>query len=492
MAKTTKRQSIQQVYKNIKNDMHTGGLGNEIDYTTHIAWIMFLKYLDDDENNKKIAAQLSNKDYTPVLDKKYSWSSWAVAHNEDGTINQKLSLTGQDLLNFVNNDLLPYLRNMKDNKPKQAQAQKIGEIFQKVENKIISGAALRDILDKVDTLSFEDNEQIHQMSVLYEDSIKNMGSAGRNGGEYYTPRPLIKSIVRIINPQISEKVYDGACGSAGFLCEAYAYMKEQVKTPTDIEILQHNTFVGKDNQPVAYLIGNINMILHGVKTPDIRFENTLEEDIKQIANGRYDCILANPPFGAKNIRSTIQNNFPIRTGESSLLFLQHFIRVLKPNGRAGIIIKNTFLTDNSIAYCSIRKELFSKCNVFAILELPQNVFTAGVKAVVLFFTKGLPTKEILYYQLDIHLKKKQRPLTEEDLQEFENCIKENKCLSEFAWKVQTKDLNKETYYISTDNPNIKHDTEIITPHAILEELKQLNTENQQILNNFKNLLDNER
>ena len=241
------------------------------------------------------------------------------------------------------------------------------------------------------------------MSHLYESKIKNMGNAGRNGGEYYTPRPLISTIVKVVDPKIGDKIYDGAVGSAGFLCEAFMYLKNSKNLSSkDYETLQKNTFYGKEKKSLAYIIGTMNMIFHGVEAPNIIHTNTLSENISDIQEkDRYSVVLANPPFGGKE-RAEVQQNFPIKTSETAFLFLQHFIKILKAGGKAGVVIKNTFLSNTDNASISLRKLLLESCNLHTVLDLPGGTFTgAGVKTVVLFFQKGEPTQNVWFYQLNL-------------------------------------------------------------------------------------------
>jgi type I restriction enzyme M protein len=257
-------------------------------------------------------------------------------------------------------------------------------------------------LELVDQLRFQSQAEKHELSHLYEAKIKNMGNAGRNGGEYYTPRPLIRATIKVVKPEIGERVYDGACGSAGFLCEAYDYLRARPNLSTkDLRTLQERTFTGKEKKSLAYVIAIMNMILHGVDAPNIVHTNTLAENISDLQDrDRFDVILANPPFGGKE-RPEVQQNFPIKTGETAFLFLQHFIKSLKAGGRAGVVIKNTFLSNSDNASVSLRRELLTSCNLHTVLDMPGGTFQgAGVKTVVLFFDKGAPTRKIWFYKLD--------------------------------------------------------------------------------------------
>ena len=394
-----------------------------MDYIEQTSWILFLRYLDNLESEKADEAALQGKDYTYILDEQYHWPNWAMPKTPDGKLDHHKAMTGPDLVQFVDYQLFPYLAGFKaksiDN-PKSIEY-KIGEIFSELNNKVKSGYNLREIIEMTDELPFGGSKDKHELSHLYETKIKNMGNAGRNGGQYYTPRPLIRAMIEVINPKIGERVYDAACGSAGFLCEAYAYMYERMeKNVTNLRALQENTFYGKEKKNLAYIIGVMNMILHGIEAPNIIHTNTLTENIRDIQEkDRYHVILANPPFGGKE-RPEVQQNFDIKTSETASLFLQHFIKSLKAGGRAAIVIKNTFLSNTDNASIALRKHLLESCNLHTVLDMPGGTFLgAGVKTVVLFFTKGEPTKNIWYYQFDAGRSMgKTSSLNDADLEEF--------------------------------------------------------------------------
>lgn len=339
-------------------------------------------------------------------------------------------------------------------------------------------------------MRFRTDSEKHEMSHLYESKIKNMGNAGRNGGEFYTPRSLIKTIVKVVAPKIGEKIYDGAVGSAGFLVEAYGYLKESRKLyPKDVEILQKKTFYGKEIKSLAYIIGVMNMILHGIEAPNIIHTNTLAENISDIQEkDRYDIVLANPPFGA-GIRKEIQQNFPIKTGETAFLFLQHFIKILKAGGRAGIVIKNTFLSNTDNASVSLRKLLLESCNLHTVLDLPGGTFTgAGVKTVILFFEKGSPSKKTWFYQLNLTRNLgKTNPLNEKDLEEFVT-LQKNKANSQNSWTIDMKNVDPKTFDLSLKNPNKNTEQELREPKEILEEMKKLDENNNEILKEINKLI----
>ena len=412
------------VFNSIDNALRLdAGCSSELDYVEQTSWILFLKYLDDYETEKEEKAELDGKSYTRIIDGPIRWDAWAAPKDDEGKLDHTKAQTGSDLLDFVNDTLFFYLSRMdiKAGDHQQTLQAKIGEIFSELRNKLQSGVVLRDVINMVDKLKFLSNDDKHELSALYEDKIKSMGNAGRNGGEYYTPRPLIKSIVKVINPKVGETVYDGAAGSAGFLCEAYEYMRNDKKlTTTEYKKLQTKTFYGVEKKSLAYIIGMMNMILHGIESPNIERKNTFGDKVNDIlAKDRVDVVLANPPFGGNELAG-IRKNFPIETGETAYLFLQYFIKKLKAGGRCGVVIKNTFLSNMGKVDIALRKQLLEDCNLFTVLDLPSGAFLGtGVKTVVLFFEKGKPTKKIWYYQLNPGRKLgKTTPLVESDLAEF--------------------------------------------------------------------------
>jgi type I restriction enzyme M protein len=318
-----------------------------------------------------------------------------------------------------------------------------------------------------------------------------MGNAGRNGGEYYTPRPLIRAIVRVVQPRIGERVYDPAVGSAGFLCEAFDYLRETnpKRTTAQDRLLQERTFHGKEKKSLAYVIGIMNLILHGIEAPNIVHTNTLAENLADIQErDRVDAVLANPPFGGKE-RPEVQQNFPIRTGETAFLFLQHFIKVLKAGGRAGVVIKNTFLSNTDNASVSLRKKLLEECNLHTVLDCPGGTFIgAGVKTVVLFFEKGAPTRKVWFYQLDPGRNLgKTNPLNDADLAEF-IALQRTKADSPKSWSVDVKDVDPTTFDLSVKNPNGGEVVAHRSPQEMMDEIAALDAESAEVLENIKALL----
>ncbi|MCX6359375.1 MAG: N-6 DNA methylase [Armatimonadetes bacterium] len=483
---------FEQAFRNVDDILRKeAGCTTELDYTEQSSWLLFLKYLDSLEQDRADEAALEGKSYSYILDAPYRWSAWAAPKGPDGKLDHNAAQTGDDLRDFVNLRLFPYLHGFKQRAAGSNTIEyKVGEIFGEIKNKIQSGYNLREIIDQIDELRFRSQTEKHELSHLYEAKIHNMGNAGRNGGEYYTPRPLIRAMVRVVKPRIGERVYDGAVGSAGFLCEAFVYLKEKGGLSTsDLTTLQSGAFFGKEKKSLAYVIAIMNMILHGIDAPNIVHTNTLSENLADIQErDRMDVILANPPFGGKE-RTEVQQNFPIRTGETAFLFLQHFIRMLKAGGRAGVVIKNTFLSNTDNASVSLRKLLLESCSLHSVLDCPGGTFQgAGVKTVVLFFQKGAPTRKVWYYQLDPGRSLgKTNPLNDDDLAEFVQ-LQATLADSPKSWSIDAETIDRSTYDLSVKNPNGGEEVVHRSPQEILDEIAALDAESADVLASIRALL----
>lgn len=482
---------FEQTFKNIDDVLRKeAGCATELDYTEQTSWILFLKYLDDLEQANEQKAKLEGKKYQSIIDQKHRWSVWAAPKKKDGSFDHDKAKTGPDLIEYVDRDLFPYLQGFRTRADGSDTIEyKIGEIFSEIKNRFQSGYSLRDALELMDGLSFRSQDQKHELSHIYEAKLKNMGNAGRNGGEYYTPRPLIRAMIKVIDPKIGERIYDGACGSAGFLCEAFDYLREKATSTKDIRTLQEKTFFGKEKKSLAYVIAIMNMILHGIDAPNVAHANTLSENITDIQDkDRFDVVLANPPFGGKE-RPEIQQNFPIKTGETAFLFLQHFIKSLKAGGRAAIVIKNTFLSNTDNASVALRKELLENCNLFTVLDMPGGTFQgAGVKTVVLFFEKGAPTRKIWFYKLDAGRNLgKTNPLNDEDLKDFVVLQAKFKD-SDNSWTVVAKSIDPTSFDLSVKNPNKAEEAALRDPKDIISEMAALDAESAEILEGIGRML----
>jgi type I restriction enzyme M protein len=479
---------FEQAFKNLDDILHKdAGCTSELDYTEQSSWLLFLKYLDALEREKAVEAELEGRRYEWLLKKKYRWESWAAPKDKHGKFDHNKAVTGPDLVDFVDDELFPYLQGFKARASgPQTLEYKIGEIFGELDNKIRSGYNLRDVIERVDELRFGSSAEKHELSHLYEAKIRNMGNAGRNGGEYYTPRPLIRAMIRAVDPRIGETVYDGACGSAGFLCEAFDHLRRGKLSTKDAKTLQERTFYGKEKKGLAYVIGVMNMILHGIEAPNIVHANTLSENLNDIQpKDQKDIVLANPPFGGKE-RKEVQQNFPIKTGETAFLFLQHFIRMLKPGGRAAIVIKNTFLSNTDNASTSLRRKLLAECNLHTVLDCPSGTFQgAGVKTVVLVFEKGAPTRRTWFYQLDPGRSLgKTSPLNDADLADFV-ALQKTFADSAKSWTVEAAGIDQATFDLSVKNPNRGEATAQRSPREILDEIAELDSESAAVLSRIR-------
>ncbi|TCM79255.1 N-6 DNA methylase [Rhodovulum steppense] len=465
------------------------GIANELDYVEQTSWVLFLKYLHDLESERRDRAELEGRDHAPIIDGQYRWDRWA-APRKDGEFDHNAALTGDDLIRFVDRELFPYLGRYHDRATGPDTIEyKIGEVFTELRNKFRSGYILRDVLEIIDGLHFNTQADKHELSALYETRIRRMGNAGRNGGEYYTPRPLIRAMIRVVDPKIGETIYDGAVGSAGFLCEAYDYMRRPGISATDYDTLQRHTFHGQEKKSLAYVIGIMNMVLHGIEAPNIVHTNSLNENVMDIQEkDRHDIVLANPPFGGGE-RREVQQNFPIKSGETAYLFLQHFIRKLRAGGRAAVVIKNTFLSNTDNASVALRRELLTACNLHTVLDCPQGTFQgAGVKTVVLFFDKGEPTRRIWYYQLDPGRSLgKTNPLNDDDMAEFVD-LQRGGVTGPKSWIVEVADLDAQTMDLSVKNPNAPEDAPLRDPEAIIADMLARDAETAQILEDIRGML----
>lgn len=482
---------FEQTFKNIDNILRKeASCASELDYIEQTSWLLFLKYLDDLEASRATEAELRGVAYAPIIDAMHRWSRWAAPKDAAGKLDHNRATTGPDLIDYVNRELFPYLEGFKGRATSADTIEyKIGEIFGEIRNRFQSGYSLRDAIDAVDELSFGSQVQKHELSDLYEAKIKNMGNAGRNGGEYYTPRPLIRAMIRVVKPKIGAKIYDGAAGSCGFLCEAYNYLLPQAKTTGKREILQSRTFYAKEKKSLAYVIGTMNMILHGIDAPNIVHTNTLAEPVLDIQEkDRFDVVLANPPFGGKE-RPEIQQNFPIKTGETAYLFLQHFIKSLRAGGTAAVVIKNTFLSNTDNASVALRRELLETCNLHTVLDMPGGTFQgAGVKTVVLFFKKGEPTRSIWYYRLDPGRKMgKTTPLNDADMADF---IERQASFADGSnsWSVAASAIDPASCDLTVRNPNAPEAEPMRSPQEILDEIAALDAESAEILARVRELL----
>lgn len=476
---------INQITNILRTD---DGISGAMHYTEQISWILFLKFLNDTEDNKADEAELSGKEYKYIIDEKYRWSNWAVP-KKDGKIDHKETDSGDDLLEFVNDELFVYLKSFKSlSQNVKTIKYKIGAIFEFLDNRIANGHTLREVLNTMDGIDFHNQAELYQLSLVYEKLLKDMGSDGGNSGEFYTPRAVIKTIVEVLDPKAGQTVYDPAVGSCGFLIEANEHMRKEDLSSTQLKFLNQDTFFGNEKTPLSYVMGVMNMILHGVESPNISKKNTLIDNIRNFEEAnRFDCILANPPFGGKE-KEQIQANFPIKSNATELLFLQHMMKKLKLNGKCGLVIPEGVLFQTNKAFQAVKKELLEDFNVHTILSLPSGVFLpySGVKTNVVFFDRAGTTEEIYYYEVNPENKlTKNKPIKDPHFNEFLDSWKD-RTLSDNSWIVKVEDIKD--FDISAKNPNnieIKIHT---SPIQMVENIKNNTSEINTLMNEIEEIL----
>lgn len=396
------------------------GLNGDVDRLPLLTWVMFLKFLDDLEAVHEQEAELDGKRYQPIIEAPYRWRDWAA--REDG-------LTGDELLAFINQDetyradgsrgagLFAHLRGLAGSGEKGSQREVIANVFKGVQNRMVSGYLLRDIVNKINGIHFSSSEEIHTLSHLYESMLREMRDAAGDSGEFYTPRPVVRFMVQVTDPRLGETVLDPACGTGGFLVEAYDHLAPQVTTPEQRRTLQRDTLYGQEAKPLPYMLAQMNLLLHGLEAPQIAYGNTLDRRVNEIGHSeRVDVILTNPPFGGEE-EVGIKANFPpnMQTAETALLFLQYIMRKLrvagapvpggKPaarGGRAAVVVPNGTLFGDGIS-AVIKEELLKEFRLHTVVRLPQGVFApyTDIPANLLFFERGGPTDTIWYYELPL-------------------------------------------------------------------------------------------
>jgi type I restriction enzyme M protein len=485
------QQKIDRITDILRRD---DGISGAMHYTEQTSWVLFLKFLDDYEMEKADHAVLSGKPYTPVLDEEHRWSIWACPKGPDGKTDINKAKTGDDLRDYVNKELFPYLKSFSQGATvdRNSFSYKIGAIFEYLDNKIASGHTLREVLDIIDTLNFQSETEMFELSQVYEGLLQNMGDAGGYAGEFYTPRAVIRAITQVVDPQPGQTVYDGAAGSCGFLIEAFEHMQQKKQTiSTDVwEKVKTQGFFGYEKTSLAYVMGMMNMILHGIESPNLYRMNTLTQDIRGIEEkDRYNIILANPPFGGKE-KAQIQQNFPVQANATELLFLQHFMKSLKTGGKAAVVVPEGVLFQTNNAFKQVKTELLDNFNLHTILSLPAGVFLpySGVKTNVIFFDRTGGTTETWFYECEPPEKlTKNKPITDAHLAEFVELFAK-RTTTDHSWTVSADQL-KEDCDLSAKNPAKQTDIEHMPPADILKLIQAEDEQVQTLLSEIGDLLE---
>ncbi|WP_417779705.1 N-6 DNA methylase [Stutzerimonas xanthomarina] len=469
------QQKIDRITDILRRD---DGISGAMHYTEQTSWVLFLKFLDDYESEKKDEAVLSGKDYQPVLDDEHRWASWACPKTAESKLDLARAKTGDDLTDYVNNQLFPYLKSFANTAATRADPKsftyKIGALFQYLDNKVASGHTLREVLDIVDSLNFQSESDLFELSLVYEGLLQNMGDAGGYAGEFYTPRPVVRAMVQAVDPKPGQTIYDAAAGSCGFLVEAFEYLKSRKSqlSTEQWDFIQRDTFFGFEKTSLAYVMGMMNMILHGIESPNLFRGNTLTQNIRDIQEkDRYNIILANPPFGGRE-KSQIQQNFPIQSNATELLFLQHFMKTLKSGGKAAIVVPEGVLFQTNSAFKQVKQELLENFNLHTILSLPVGVFLpySGVKTNVLFFERSGGTTDVWYYECEpVQKLTKNKPITDDHLKDFVELYSRRET-TDRSWTVSASKLS-EDYDLSAKNPAKQKDAEHLAPNDILKQIR---------------------
>jgi type I restriction enzyme M protein len=485
---TTTPQRLASIIKSCRDIMRKDkGLNGDLDRLPMLTWIMFLKFLDDMETIRESEAQLKGRRFIPAIEPPYRWRDWAV---------QEGGITGNELIAFINNDeavgpdgkrgagLFAYLRSLRGDDGVDRR-DVISTVFRGTVNRMTIGYLLRDVINKVNTINFTSSEEIHTLSGLYESMLKEMRDVAGDSGEFYTPRPVIRFIVAVIDPRLGEKILDPAAGTGGFLVETFEHLTKQCKTAGDHEILHKYSIWGGEAKSLPYLLCQMNLLLHEVEYPQIDPGNSLGTPLREIGDkDRVDIIMTNPPFGGEEEKG-IQGNFPEdkKTSETALLFLQLIMRKLRklpkagfPPARAAVVVPNGTLFGDGVC-ARIKEELLKEFNLHTIVRLPNGVFApyTGISTNILFFDRSGPTKEVWYYDNPLPEGRKNYTKTQPiQFDEFAPCLEwwSKREENERAWKVPAAELLVNNCNLDRKNPRAAEDITHLPPEQLAESILQ--------------------
>ena len=514
----TTAQQLSALIKSVRQILRKDkGLNGDADRLPLLTWVMFLKFLDDLETRKAEEAAMDGRAYEPLIEAPYRWRDWAA--RPDG-------INGEELLAFLSQDKAPgpdgkrrqglfaYLRSLADRETNGGQRRVISNVFKGVQNRMVSGYLLRDVINKINQVHFTSSEEIHTLSHLYESMLREMRDAAGDSGEFYTPRPVVRFMVQVADPRLGETVLDPACGTGGFLVEAFDHMNAQVKSDTtQRKLLQQATLYGQEAKPLPYMLAEMNLLLHGLETPQIAYGNTLTQRLNEIGHEqRVDVILTNPPFGGEE-EAGIKANFPpnLQTSETALLFLQYIMRKLRHKdapirahgrlrkagraergGHAAVVVPNGTLFGDGVA-ALIKEQLLKDFNLHTIVRLPQGVFApyTDIPANLLFFERSGPTKDIWYYEIPLpEGRKKYSKTAPMQFEEFADCLAWWKKRKEGpqAWKVKASEIAKRGYNLDLKNPNAKQGVEHVPPAELVARMRAHEAEVQNLLGEIEALV----
>lgn len=474
------QQSVNGAIKSICDIMRRSNCAGALQYVPELTWILFLRILDERETRESEYAEAVGAEYRPSLTSPCHWQDWAAPGGPKRVELQNGSLGA--FFGFVNGDLIPHLKHLRERPNATSRQKVISEIFSGVERtRIDTERNLLDILDKVHEISSDNVDPTHvfTLSQVYEGLLLKMGEKGNDGGQFFTPREIIRVMVRVIDPKISETVYDPGCGTGGFLAQSFEHMAGQnngnIASADQLETLKQRTFYGREKDNAIYPIGLANLVLHNIDEPHIWHGNTLTGaetygGLFEGAPALYDVVLMNPPFGGKEGKDA-QTRFAYKTGATQVLFLQHVIDSLKPGGRCGIVLdEGVLFRTNENAFVQSKRKLLDDCDLWCVLSLPPGTFVnagAGVKANLLFFTKGKPTERIWYYDLSDIKVGKRTPLTADKFEEFFRLL-QSRSDSNRSWTVTRQEIEAKNYDLKAVNPHAKGEEDARTPEELLD------------------------
>lgn len=474
--------TIANIVKSIQDIMRQDvGVDGDAQRIAQLVWMIFLKIFDD----KEAELELLDEEYRSPIPEKYRWRNWAA--NDEG-------MTGDELLEFVNNELFPVLKELSDVE-EGSRGYLVREVFQDSYNYMKSGTLMRQVINKINEIDFNSSEDRHLFNDFYETFLRDLQSAG-NAGEYYTPRAVTQFMVDMTNPQLGEKVLDPACGTGGFLTCALEHLMKQAKTVEDRQLVQ-SSILGIEKKPLPHILSVTNLILHDIDIPKIRRDNSLSRPLRDYGiKDKVDVILTNPPFGGIE-EDGIQANFPasFRTKETADLFMVLILTLLKDGGRAAVVLPDGFLFGEGVK-TRIKEKLLSECNLHTIVRLPNGVFApyTGIRTNLLFFTKGEPTKEIWYFEHPYPEGQKSysktKPIRIEEF-DLEKQWWNNRVENEFAWRVPIDDIKKNNYNLDIKNPNNQDDKGLPTVDELLERIKSDLKRSEMILKEIQEVLEYE-
>ena len=492
------QQAVNATVKSICDIMRRSNCASALQYVPELTWILFLRILDEQEAREKEEADAVGTEFSPSLESPYRWQDWAAP---EGFKRQELqNSTLNAFFGFVNSELLPYLKGLRE-KPSAAPRQKvISEILSGVEHvRIDTERNFLDVLDKVQEISSSNVDPTHifLLSQVYEGLLLKMGEKNSDGGQFFTPREIIRAIIRAVDPKIGGTICDPACGTGGFLAQSYEYISNSLgseATADQVQMLKEATFFGREKENIIYPIALSNLILHGIDQPNIWHGNTLTGGetyggLYQGAPALFDVILTNPPFGGKEGKEA-RTRFAYKTGATQVLFLQHIIDSLTPEGRCGMVIdEGVLFRTNETAFVQTKRKLLDECDLWCIVSLPPGTFRqagGGVKANLLFFNKGKPTEKTWYYDLsDIHVTKKS-PLTLNHFEEFFKLLPD-RADSDHSWAVTREEIEEKNYDLKAVNPNIVIEEDTRTPEELLDFVEEKGREITVILASLRDI-----